>query len=514
MLFFKNYIAGQTENFPDHDQVLNNLAEGEEIQYKLKTFKNSKLRGKIILSVIFVLADLFLLLRFFFSLSTPDEEINGILLFAIIMTTVVLMFWYRFAKTFPEATYYYLFMTNKRLFIIIDFNFGTDVNIINIEDIQCISYKKKKIIKRRKEETELEIISFKDVKKAKYIVKWKYTFPIKYDFPRIIIILESLLWYHKKGNQRINEIEDKLGVKIPCKFNDTISSSHLQIFNNRVVFSKKRTTSEIRFSKEFFLNYEPWTEKSGFILISPTTDSPDKVKFKIKKSSFEIIELIFFSLLLWKMQNQILIDVNKLAKLQFRTQVFKQEPSTEIIRTEFIPEIYTQEILKPFNLYVNNDEKILYFYQAKVKSYKLIISIILTIVGFISLLSFYYIIESTFPVSFLGLSLVMITGIGTIMIVIGPIWSSILISLMFHEYLFTTKKILMKSYGKISCTPYRNISSITYDNKKKFQHVRIGLKRELNDVRRGNKEIISIPYVPLKEQIFQKIMYLKKNYSG
>ncbi|MBA7535406.1 hypothetical protein ES705_27659 [subsurface metagenome] len=204
--------------------------------------------------------------------------------------------------------------------------------------------------------------------------------------------------------------------------------------------------------------------------------------------------------------------MNKLEKLQKITNVLKKE-STEKEQFDFKPASYSQENLGPFNKYIKNDEEILLFYYSKIKSYKIVFSLILTIIGLISLLSINYIIKNIPLMSFIGLSLFTLIAIGAGLIAIGPIWLSKLLSQIFNKYLFTTQKIIIKRYGKIGFTPYGNISSITYDNKKKIQHININLKSGLDGDELGDTRIISISYVPLKEQLFRKINYIKESYS-
>ncbi len=499
----------QTNDFEIHEQILKNLTPGERILYKLKVIKT------LFTSRSFKIAYM-ILIAFFIATAAMMIIREGILFFFEPFSLFMFLFFpllsvpmFFFLTNFvnkPET--YFLVITNKKLFKISKGFKLEDIDTLPLNDIQAISFiPMTRFGKRFYVEFASEQIPYFS----------KYIFPVPYDLQNVIQIIESILWHSGGLKERLEHKKRELDIHLPFIFSDLNLSSTIELYNDKILYKKDDSRLEIPFSQEFYMTYQPWTKKSGFIHIRPFYDSKENVKFKLNEDYLKIMELIYLYFLSWKNDKRLLLDEKTIEKVQVKSAGLTPEHNIVEEKTLIMNHIDDdREVLDSFRNYIKKDEKILFSYLPNPKIITIISLSILIIAGMFSVVFFtIFMHDPPFEDFFLGVGIMLGSLMfGMIFGIMGPCFFAMYVSSKFTKYVFTSENIIVKHFSKFESIPYNNISTITYQDRKKVQHIQIVLKRPIVRKQGQERRMLNLVFVPKELNLYEKILRLKKEHEN
>jgi hypothetical protein len=313
--------------------------------------------------------------------------------------------------------------------------------------------------------------------------------------------------------KRLGALKSEFKATFPLTLHASKDSSSLTLFKDKIVYTEKETTLEIPFGPSFYLTYKPWTRTKGYILIKPSRDSSEEVKFKARKSYLKVLELIYLHLISWKHRNDLLLNNKELTTFQTQSPTSKKEPmiSEKTIQLETVDKY--REIPEGYQKYISHEkgEKVLFYYFPRFITKTLILLSVLTTAGIFSFIFALGFLNNP-PTENVLLSIVLTLGLlmfGGIFGMAGPFYILLYGSQKLSKYIFTSEKIIIKRLKKIGTTPYSNISSITYNMRMNSQNINIELNKPLKSRQFTEKTSLYIGFVPEKLKLFEKIQNLK-----
>ncbi len=321
----------QTNEFEIHEEVLNNLSEGEKILYKLKVIKKP-IYSKLMKRLMKIIIGISVIYMLFLSIMSIIRE--GILVFTnlfswigfIFPILVILAMYFYVKKVTNLNEISYLYITNKKLFKIYKTIKVEKIETLLLTEIQGISVIP---VTPLGKQFQVEITSERISYYSKYLKGRSYNFPVLYDLQNVIQIIESILWHSGDMKERLEQKKRELDIHLPLIFSDLNLSSTIELYNDKILYKKDDYSLEIPFSQGFYMSYQPRTKKSGFINFRPFYESEERIKVKLNENYLKIMELIYLHLLSWKNDKKLLLDENTLEKFLVKSTGLTPQPTLE-----------------------------------------------------------------------------------------------------------------------------------------------------------------------------------------
>ncbi|MHA1230315.1 MAG: hypothetical protein ACTSRP_11775 [Candidatus Helarchaeota archaeon] len=315
--------------------------------------------------------------------------------------------------------------------------------------------------------------------------------------------------------------------------------SILTINSDNVLLEKKGMSIELPYTNELVLKYFKVIESFKTQNVDWETDY-DGIEFKeISKGGRslkfgpidnfpEIYEFIFCYLLLRKKHSGELLNKEQIEKvvienkashiLEKELELYQFKEDQIDVLYESIPAELKNELILTLKPYLDPKEEILLHYKPKIYYTKSIISIAIGVIMIWILFWLTIYIELTENYEYLGWLLMMV------IVVIFPFFFCCieicqipgLAVLRKSDYIFTNQKVIIKYGSKICIIPYNNIESVIQYRVGfliKVNQIQLNLKQEMDTIPFLIKNIITIPHVPLDNDLAKRIGYLKYKYG-